>query len=399
MFVDKIGASFEKAGSKSKWLVYLCFNMLTNMINFNFSNNRKSLWAIHIFVWAFLFSVPYFLSLNSFENFERLLEHTWIPLALYAISFYLNYFKLSDKLFEKDKRLSFALWNLLIIACFIAINFGVRMLFWQKMPPPEMLSTTMKLQPGMHKGPKGPMSLFMYKDIISYLIPVIFALAFRAIQRWNKAELLQKTTEKERLNSELQQLKYQLQPHFFFNSLNNIYALVDINPERAKESIHGLSKLMRYMLYESDTDRVSLKQELDFMTRYIDLMAMRCSKKTKVQYEFAENNTEILVPPLLFISLIENAFKHGVSATIETDIKFKLETNGSRIFFETSNTNLPKTEEDKSGSGIGLENLRKRLKLLFPDNYFLSGKIENERFVVKMAFSVTSPNPSQGRAK
>lgn len=388
MFVDKIALNFQKAGSKSKWLVYLSFNYLSDMINFNFSNNRKSLWAIHIFVWAFLFSVPYFLSLNSFENFERLLEHTWIPLVLYAISFYLNYFKLSDKLFEKDKRLSFALWNLLIIACFIAINFGVRMLFWQKMPPPEMLHTAMKLQPGMHKGPKGPMSLFMYKDIISYLIPVIFALAFRAIQRWNKAELLQKTTEKERLNSELQQLKYQLQPHFFFNSLNNIYALVDINPERAKISIHGLSKLMRYMLYESDTDRVSLKQELDFMTRYIDLMAMRCSDKTKVQYQFPKHGTEMQIAPLLFISLIENAFKHGVSATVNTEIHFKIETNGKRLFFEASNDNLPKTVEDKSGSGIGLENLRKRLELLYPDNYFLSGEVLDNKFVVKMAFSV-----------
>lgn len=350
------------------------------------NSNKSGQIAIHVFVWAFLFSMPYFLTYNKFENMTRLAEHTWVPLVLYALSFYLNYFWITDKLFEKDKRYIFIVANLGIIAGLVVLNVMARHWFFQKMLPPPEMGIPPHFKPGMkmHK----PFSFFMYTDTISFLIPVMFSVAIRALERWSKSELQKKAAEKERLDSELQHLKYQLQPHFFFNSLNNIYALVDINPERAKESIHGLSKLMRYMLYESDTERVSLKQELDFMTRYIDLMAMRCSEKTSVHYYFPKENIDLHVPPLLFISLIENAFKHGVSATVKTNIEFKIETSGGRVFFEASNNNLPKSDSDKSGSGIGLDNLRKRLDLLFPGNYFLSEKVENERFVVKMSFSV-----------
>ena len=233
------------------------------------------------------------------------------------------------------------------------------------------------------------MSLFMYKDIISYLIPVIFAVAIRATMRWSKAESLQKEAEKERLTSEIQHLKYQLQPHFFFNSLNNIYALVDTNPERAKENIHTLGKLMRYMLYESNTDKVLLSKEIDFMKRYIDLMAMRSSNKTSVSYQFPTLAQDVEIPPLLFISLIENAFKHGVSASKETKISFNLMLTNSNLYFVAENENLPKQSTDKSGSGIGLDNLEKRLKLLFPQRYNMTKKITDNIYWIGLSIDLT----------
>jgi len=345
------------------------------------SKNTKRLEiGIHLLVWIILFSMPYFLSSGTFENKEHLLEHTWIPLVYYAIIFYINYFYLGDILFNKKKRLPFFLINTSIILFFLFINGLLRFTFFHNEIPPIML-------------PRGfsppPISFFVYKDVISYLIPVIFCIAVKATERWAKVDALQKDAERERLSSELQHLRYQLQPHFFFNSLNNIYALVDLNPEQAKESIHTLSKLMRYMLYESDTDKVSLAKEISFMKRYIDLMQMRISDKTSVSYHFPKVNVDVQIAPLLFISLIENAFKHGVSASKKTEIQFNMILTDTQLSFVSENVNLPKQDNDKSGSGIGLDNLRRRLRLLYPHKHILTQKVLNENYWCELTIDIS----------
>lgn len=186
---------------------------------------------------------------------------------------------------------------------------------------------------------------------------------------------------KEKLQSELKHLKYQLQPHFFFNSLNNIYAMVDISPENAKKAIHNLSKMMRYFLYETNEEKVPLTKEIQFLLKYIDLMKLRFSNNTLVQTSFEEDLPEIEIAPLLFIAIVENAFKHGVSATQPSTITFGLEIENDLIKFTSVNKNFPKTDEDKSGSGIGLENLKKRLELIYPNVHQLITHIdENDYF-------------------
>ncbi len=192
-----------------------------------------------------------------------------------------------------------------------------------------------------------------------------------------------------KLQSELQYLHYQLQPHFFFNSLNNIYALVDISPDQAKKTIHSLSKLMRYMLYETNIEFVALYKEVDFMKKYIDLMKLRISDKTEVIYTFSNVDIEIKVAPLLFISLIENAFKHGVSASKESSIDINMTTNDKKILFTIKNNNFPKRTEDKSGSGMGIHNIQKRLELLYPDKYNFKTTIKENRFVVHLEIETT----------
>lgn len=364
-------------------------------MNFIKKNNTLQIF-IHLLVWIVLFSTPYFLASGRFDNTERLLEHTWIPLVFYAISFYINYAWLADKLFQKKERIVFIGLNIALILIFLIITFILRStVFMQDFPPRMPMRMPMPLKDPGHPS----MSLFMYKDIISYLIPVIFAIAVKATIRWSKAESLQKEAEKERLTSEIQHLKYQLQPHFFFNSLNNIYALVDTNPERAKENIHTLGKLMRYMLYESNTDKVLLSKEIDFMKRYIDLMAMRSSNKTSVSYQFPTLTQDVEIPPLLFISLIENAFKHGVSASKETKISFNLMLTHFHIYFVAENENFPKQSTDKSGSGIGLENLEKRLKLLFPQKYILTKKITDNIYWISLSINLTGNENEPQNAK
>ncbi|MGB5555242.1 MAG: histidine kinase, partial [Flavobacteriaceae bacterium] len=203
--------------------------------------------------------------------------------------------------------------------------------------------------------------MFIYIQMVSYMAPLLFSIAVKSTKRWVKTEAERKEAENVKLQSELQHLHYQLQPHFFFNSLNNIYSLVDSSPDQAKSSIHSLSKLMRYMLYETNMELVPLSKEIDFMKKYIDLMKLRVSDKTMVNYSFPSEETPIRIAPLLFISLIENAFKHGVSATKTSQIDITMTCYDGTIKFSVENTNFPKKTEDKSGSGIGLQNLEKRL--------------------------------------
>jgi LytS/YehU family sensor histidine kinase len=137
----------------------------------------------------------------------------------------------------------------------------------------------------MASGP--PFKMFIYVQMLLYLAPLLFSIAIKTTKQWVKTETERKEAANIKLQSELQHLHYQLQPHFFFNSLNNIYSLVDISPDQAKTSIHSLSKLMRYMLYETNMELVPLSKEIDFMEKYIDLMKLRVSDKTKVSFEFS----------------------------------------------------------------------------------------------------------------
>ena len=235
-----------------------------------------------------------------------------------------------------------------------------------------------------------PFKMFIYVQMVSYLAPLLFSIAIKTTKRWNKTEAARKEAVNFKLQSELQHLHYQLQPHFFFNSLNNIYALVDLSPEQAKTSIHSLGKLMRYMLYDTNVEFITLSKEIDFMKKYIELMKLRVSDKTTVNYNFPTKETGIKIAPLLFISLIENAFKHGVSASEESEININMYCEHKKVCFHLENDNHPKKTNDKSGSGIGLQNLEKRLKLLYPKKHQLT--INKSNSVYKLSVKIVKKN-------
>ena len=229
-----------------------------------------------------------------------------------------------------------------------------------------------------------PDNFFLFKDLFSFIIPVIFSIAVKATENWIKTEAEKKEIENRNLAAELQNLRYQIQPHFFFNSLNNIYSLVESSPSKAQEAIHSLSKLMRYLLYDTGRDKVELSQEINFLKKYIQLMELRQTDKILTDFRFPDTeDLHFRIAPLLFIPLIENAFKHSVSATLQTYISFEMTIQGDYLFLSGENSNFPKTTTDVSGSGIGLVNLKKRLELLYP------GKHELNYGVRKDIYSVT----------
>lgn len=188
----------------------------------------------------------------------------------------------------------------------------------------------------------------------------------------------------EQVTSELKSLKYQINPHFLMNTLNNLQALIDIDTERATEVVQQLSKMMRYMLYESDRAMVALSKEIDFMQHFIDLMRIRYPEDVQIKASFPEIVDNIHIPSLLFISFIENAFKYGVSYEAESIIDVSIKVEGPRLKFCCVNTiNQQPTNNDKGG--IGLQNVRKRLDLLYPGDYSLDINNDNKIYAVSLS--------------
>lgn len=185
------------------------------------------------------------------------------------------------------------------------------------------------------------------------------------------------------LQDELKYLKAQINPHFFMNMLNNIHAMVELNPGKAQEMIMELSKLMRYVLYEGEGDMTTLANETRFLSSYLALMRQRySSEKVRIETDLpAEPSCETKLPPLLFIAFVENAFKHGISYRHQSSVSVSLEEKGGRILFSCRNTKNYNQPPHESG-GVGLDNVRRRLRLIYGVDAILEIKDGKEEYVV-----------------
>ena len=191
-------------------------------------------------------------------------------------------------------------------------------------------------------------------------------LIFKSISDERRMEVL----KRQNLQAEMEYLKYQINPHFFMNTLNNIHALIDIDAECAKDCVIELSKMMRYVLYESGAHDISLHNELTFVSNYINLMKIRYTDDIDITFEQPEHRTEVFIPPLLFIVFVENAFKHGVSYKEPSFIHISVRCDNRNVRFTVENSRHPEKKDKKAG--IGLENVKKRLELIYGDKYSLN---------------------------
>ena len=307
----------------------------------------------HIAAWAVVFIMPALIFISEGNHrFEEALYRSLMSLPFLMFLFYSCYYWLIDKLWFKKR---YSLFVLMVVVLIVCASYSKYELF-----------SYFDLHKGKHRMP--PFHAFIYFDFLSNLLPVVFALAIRYAQRNFSLEIAQKEAQAHKLQADLTQLRYQLQPHFFFNALNNIYSLIEFDPQKAQQSVHSLSKLMRHFMQNSDQKQISLAEEVDFLQQYISLMQLRLTDKTTVQVDFPKQVPQLTIAPLLFISLVENAFKHGVSATTTTTLSFSLRVEGDTIIFRSENTKIP-TQESLYSSGIGIDNLKKRLTLLYPERH------------------------------
>jgi hypothetical protein len=233
-------------------------------------------------------------------------------------------------------------------------------------------------------GSKRPAPIPPYANLLMYsllIVGVDSGLLFS--KKWNENEEKRHLLEKENAEMQLNILRNQISPHFFMNTLNNIYALIDSNSQSAKEAVMKLSKMMRYMLYESETGKVKLSKEFEFIRSYIDLMKLRFTDEMSVHLIMPENFDDIDIPPLLYISYIENAFKYGTSYQNESFINITFEINDNKLLFCCSNTNHAQANRNNAG-GLGLINNEDRLKLLFGRNFALSTRSTDKMYYVTL---------------
>ena len=270
----------------------------------------------HIASWAVVFIMPALIFISEGnQRFEKVLYRSLTSLPFLMLLFYLCYFWLIDRLWFKKRYLFFVL---VVVGLIFCVSYSKYELF-----------SYFALHKSKHKTP--PFHAFMYFDFLSNLLPIVFAMAIRYAQRNFSLEIAQKEAQAHKLQADLTQLRYQLQPHFFFNALNNIYSLIEFDPQKAQQSVHSLSKLMRHFMQNSDQKQISLAEEVDFLQQYISLMQLHLTDKTTVQVDFTKQLPPLTIAPLLFISLVENAFKHGVSATEATELSFSLRVEGGSI--------------------------------------------------------------------
>jgi LytS/YehU family sensor histidine kinase len=204
------------------------------------------------------------------------------------------------------------------------------------------------------------------------------------------SEKQKKILETERLNAELNFLKLQINPHFLFNTLNSIYSQAHLKSEQTEYSILKFSQIMRYVLYDTSTEKIPLKKDIEYISNYIDLQKIRLSKNVTVRYNVGGDAEQLLIAPLLLITYIENAFKHGVSYTIPSEIRINIDVIGNNLLLTVSNA---VASSRKTGhEGVGLINAKRRLDVLYPGRYLLDVVDNKSLYIVNLKIELDHEN-------
>ncbi len=368
-------------------------------------SNKKLLNLLHIIGWGLVLVFPLFFFSDTDSRDVMFFAQLYMNIFIYGIVFYVNYSYLVSRFFYGEERVTYLLLVLLLVtsAGILLTYINGHFLFSpENMPdPPLQMGPPFDGNPDisirMHKPGVEAAPPFVRFKVISHFISSFlvcgFSLGLKLLQTTIANEQRTKELEKEKLNSELAFLKSQISPHFFFNTLNNIYSLIGINTNDAQESVLKLSKLMRYLLYESDKERIRLSKEIEFLKHYLDLMKLRLSKSVSLEVCLPENYPDISIPPLLFISFIENAFKHGVSYQDNSFISMKMTVDNDKIHFVVANSIRRRVYEyDSRNSGIGLDNIIKRLNLLYPQSHNLKVVEKDDKFIVDLELNLNKTN-------
>jgi hypothetical protein len=350
---------------------------------------------VYYAIWLVILFLPlFFWDYSDLSQRHRIIGG-WIRIIPFLLIFIVHNQLLFPRLLLNKKRNLYFLSTFLII---VLINYlfiysfllhdWIYNLFGMTQPQigPDLmhhqqLQNTIPDHPIHHNEMKEPgkggiwrMPLYMiltYNVIISILI-IGFNASMKITSQWLKDDQRRKELEKENIHSKLSFLQHQVSPHFFMNTLNNIHALIDYSKKDAKDAILRLSKMMRYLLYDSETGRTTLQKEIEFLNSYIDLMRLRLTENVDLVVQFPEKVPHREMSPFLFLSFVENAFKYGISSRGKSYIYILLEITGNNVHFNIKNSISTRNHTEKESTGIGIQNTRKRMDLLYGENYSLS---------------------------
>lgn len=366
---------------------------------------------IYLLFWALVFLIPLLMMyvrtrMHTDEFFAwNEIFHVWSIIGVFFVIFIIHNFLLAPLLVYKHKRgIYFAIVGAIII------GFGIYQFTNKPEGRPrhrhhqrkELVENGRQKQqvPKMDRDegntppPPGPrrrpfiVDQFDFISVIVLILMLGMNVGVKLLFKQEDDEKKLQELKNENLNQQLEYLKYQINPHFFMNTLNNIHALVDIDPEEAKESIIELSKLMRYVLYEGNRRTTSLAKESSFIDNYIELMRLRYSDKVDITVDRDETFPDAQIAPLITITYVENAFKHGVSYNAPSFIHITAHVVDNCLHFTCVNSKHKESTEEHGG--VGLENTRKRLDLIYGNSYSLDIDDGDDVYSVKLNIPLNS---------
>lgn len=327
---------------------------------------------IHILIWA-VFGMVYFfqpIALNISLPYQLWIKQC-ILLGLLVAAYYTNSFILVPRFLLKNKTSIYLLIVIGIATVIVFLNIYVD--DWLNLHQ-LMDAAFHKAGPARHHGGGRDHGWDLAMIAIIALVLGV-STSITAIQKWQADKQLNQELEQDRVTSELSFLKAQINPHFFFNTLNNIYALTLVNADTSRKAIHQLSRMMRYVLYDTQNSTTQLSQEIAFIKDYISLMQLRLTDVVKIDFSSPALLKDQAIAPMIFLPFIENAFKHGVSATQPSNINIAVKQNSDTIELTVVNTIIKEQSNNlEEASGIGLNNTRRRLDLLYPGKHILTIK-------------------------
>ena len=317
---------------------------------------------LYLMVWMVIILVP---GLNSkmLEEVHVSLENiliAWLKIAPYLLIFIIHNSLIAPRLLLRKHRY---VWYLVVNLLTITAVFSL-VAIYEKYAPYDT-------EPYILNGKASFTDLAIYWNILLGFFMTGLNMGIKLLYRSLRDEQQMEELKRQNLQAEMDYLRYQINPHFFMNTLNNIHALIDIDTEYAKSAVIELSKMMRYVLYESGSETISLKKDIQFIENYIELMRIRYDSSIDICLDYpATIPNKVAIPPLLLIVFVENAFKHGVSYNHASFIHIRIGYRDDAVTAVISNS---RHEKSRPGTtGIGLENVKKRLALIYQDNYTLS---------------------------
>lgn len=382
--------------------------------------NIKQEHVTYIAMWLLLFSTPMLILIIHASSNSNLdidwwtIMHIEEILAMYFVAFLVHNFLLAPMLLYKQQTWRYVCSILILVVAFIALQSWIRPIMHEQQrhrPRAEMPMMQRyykadnfrddRPRPQFDDRPRpqfkeprpfiGPAELTNTLALIFLMgMNLGVKLYYKADKDRNRMQQLEKENLKQRLNY----LRYQISPHFFMNTLNNIHALVDIDPEKAKKSIVELSKLMRHILYDGDTNISPLSDEVQFLQNYIALMKMRFTGMVKVNTDFPAMTSQKGIAPLILAIFAENAFKHGVSYKSPSNIDMTLRCHNNEFILFTCKNSKRKDgakEKDLDG-GIGLRNVKNRLELIYGDRYHIDIKDTEDNYKVRLLLPLENTN-------
>ncbi len=323
----------------------------------------------HVLFWMLLFGVWFFLRVDDYSTERKAFVVTFIKVAELALMIYVTNYLLIPKLLYKKQYVGFAVIFVVMIFCSSVIKMNI---LGRLLNNPELINWSVNLKKSL------------YNNIIPHFFLVIAGAAVKLMLDYGELQKRMVETAKEKAEAELNFLKSQINPHFVFNSLNSVYFLINKDNAEARGALHKFSAMLRYQLYEVNDDKIPIEKEIHYLKDYMDLQQLRKDEKYAVQFNCAPDVKGFSIEPLLLLPFVENAFKHISHFSDKSNfVKVDMFLVNSNFVFSVYNSKELQPTTEQPG-GIGLNNVKRRLELLYPGRHEIKIDSSENTFMVQL---------------